>query len=163
MPCASTNLLFPASPVFIPRSSCVSPNSTASAVVFRAPRQQPDTPGHHPSIPFNPHRARVRRNHGGFLQVAVSKARRSSLPAHHSSVDARFRYSTRTSRDLAALAFLSMRWGLRSGTEAMVTIFASVSPEAQRIQNDPLQYASPFCPIHNSRFALRASEFGSDV
>src|ERR1700736_644390 len=34
----------------------------------------------------------------------VSKARRHSLPAHHSSVDARFRYSTRTYQDLAMIA-----------------------------------------------------------
>jgi hypothetical protein len=45
----------------------------------------------------------------------------------------------------------------------MVTIFTSVSSEAQRIQNDSLQNASALCPIHNSRFALRASEFGGDV
>jgi len=37
---------------------------------------------------------------GGLLQVAVSKPRRSSLPARHTSVDACFRYSTRTSGQL---------------------------------------------------------------
>jgi hypothetical protein len=101
VPGASTNLLFPASPVFIPRPSRVSPNSRASAVVFRAPRQQLDTPGHHPSIPFNPHRARVRRNHGRLPSSRCIETAPEQPPAHHSSVDARFRYSTRTSQDLA--------------------------------------------------------------
>ncbi len=75
MPCASTNLLFPASPVFIPRSSCVSLNSRASAVVFRAPRQQLDTPGHHPAIPFSPHRARLRRRAASFKSLYRKRAR----------------------------------------------------------------------------------------
>src|SRR5580700_10438782 len=45
------------------------------------------------SIPIGPASAATT---DGFLQVAVSKARPSALPSHHSSVDARFRYSTRT-------------------------------------------------------------------
>ncbi len=74
MPCRSTNLVFPASPAFIPRPSCASPNSRASAIVFRAPRQPPDTPGHHPSIPFNPHSARVRRRAASFKSLYRKRA-----------------------------------------------------------------------------------------
>jgi hypothetical protein len=46
------------------------------------------------SIPIGPASAATTDD---FLQVAVSKARRSTLPSHHPAVDARFRYSTRTS------------------------------------------------------------------
>lgn len=74
MPCPSTNLAFPASPAFTPRPSCVSPNSRASAVVFRAPPRLLDTPGHHPSIPFNPHRARVRRRATSFKSLYRNRA-----------------------------------------------------------------------------------------
>jgi len=60
----------------------------------------PDTTPPSHSIPIGPASAAPT---AGFLQVAVSKARRSSLPAHHSSVEARFRYSTRTSGDCFGL------------------------------------------------------------
>ena len=47
-----------------------------------APPHHPNTPAHRPSTPFNLHRARVRRNHGGFLQVVVSKTRNHTKLAH---------------------------------------------------------------------------------
>ena len=56
---------------------------------------QLDTTPPSDSIPIGPASAAIT---DGFLQVAVSKARPSTLPSHHPSVDARFRYSTRTCR-----------------------------------------------------------------
>jgi hypothetical protein len=50
--------------------------------------------------------------------------------------------------------------GLGSGAEAMEAVITLVGTESQGIQNDAFQYASAFCPIHNSRFALRAGSFG---
>ena len=93
-PGRSILLVFPVLPLLIPRSSCVSSNSTASAAVFRAPRQQPDRPGHHPSIQFNPHRAHLHRTHGRLpssrcIESAPEQLARSSffcrsaLPIQH--------------------------------------------------------------------------------
>ncbi len=65
-----------------------------------APPHQPSTPARHPSTPLNLHRACVRRNHGAFLQVIVSKARNHTKPAHPLA-SSRFRCNTRTSRPLS--------------------------------------------------------------
>jgi hypothetical protein len=63
-PCRSTNLVFPASTAFVPRQSCALSRPTAFRVVFRTPPHHSGAPRYHRSTPFNPHRSRVRRNHG---------------------------------------------------------------------------------------------------
>jgi hypothetical protein len=65
-------------------------------------------------------------------------------------------------RDLALL-FLRGLGLLRIRAEAAVARFTSVRTKTQGIQNDSLKNATAFCPVDNSRFALRAGWLGRDV
>src|SRR5580658_981034 len=74
-----------------PVSAAAGDDCRAGAAPQRTQRHSaadPDSDGHRPASAATT---------DGFLQVAVSKARRTSVPLDHLSVDARFRYSARTS------------------------------------------------------------------
>jgi hypothetical protein len=77
--------------------TCLSYDRPVSHVVSRAPSRRFGPPPHRSSYPFNPHRARIRRNHGRLRSNGCTESAPELPTPVRPSMRARSRYSASVS------------------------------------------------------------------